>query len=60
MRGPEGERIRESLKHAEPVEPRPLLVNREDPAGAPLQSAPQALEIRALIAADPLGRHGCD
>ena len=41
--GPEAQRIHESLKHAEPLRPRPLRVNAAYPAKVPLQSTPPSL-----------------
>jgi hypothetical protein len=41
--GTEGERIRASLRHAEPVGPHPLRVNGPYPSGVPLQSIPPSL-----------------
>jgi hypothetical protein len=43
MHGPQAGAIRESLKHAEPLAPRPLRVNGAYPAATPLQSAPPSL-----------------
>ena len=41
--GPEAERIRECLRHAEPLRTQPLEVNAGYPPGVPLQSTPPSL-----------------
>jgi hypothetical protein len=43
LRGPQGSRIRSSLRHSEPVHPLPLHVNQSYPHGLPLQSTPPSL-----------------
>lgn len=43
MQGHEAERIRQSLRHAEPVHLPAIRVNEVYPAGAPLQSTPPSL-----------------
>ncbi len=43
LHGPQGERIRASLHHAEPVHNLPLAVNQAYPEGVPLQSTPPSL-----------------
>jgi hypothetical protein len=43
MHGPQAGAIGESLRHAEPLAPRPLRVNGAYPAATPLQSAPPSL-----------------
>jgi hypothetical protein len=41
--GPKGEKLRASLRHAEPVKPLNLQVNDDYPEGVPLQSTPPSL-----------------
>src|ERR1700756_824365 len=41
--GPKGEKLRASLRHAEPVKPLNLQVNDNYPEGVPLQSTPPSL-----------------
>jgi hypothetical protein len=41
--GPKGEKVRASLRHAEPVKPLNLQVNETYPEGVPLQSTPPSL-----------------
>jgi hypothetical protein len=43
MQGPEGGRVRASLRRSEPVKPTPLRVNQPYPAGLALQSMPPTL-----------------
>jgi hypothetical protein len=43
MHGPQAAAIRESLRHAEPLAPRPIHVNGAYPSGIPLQSTPPTL-----------------
>jgi hypothetical protein len=43
LRGPEGDKIRESLRHAEPLPNVQLRVNAKYPANLPLQSTPPTL-----------------
>lgn len=43
MQGPEAVRIRSSLRHAEPIQHRPVRVNDIYPHGTPLQSVPPSL-----------------
>ena len=46
LKGPDGSKIRASLRHAEPVRGLPLRVNEVYPEGMPLQSTPPSLLLK--------------
>ena len=52
--GPEGAKIRASLRHAEPVQGITLRVNEEYPEGTPLQSTPPSLLMKLPTLPDGL------
>jgi len=52
--GPEGTKIRASLRHAEPVQGITLRVNEEYPEGTPLQSTPPSLLMKLPTLPDGL------